>query len=90
MLQKWKLCLWWVHGLLHSPIFLQSNIFSYFEPGDKTVCLLVGANCVKALEPNRIIPSQDEGSYAFWTTLDWCIDGPVEKRLNYNNTSFMP
>ena len=32
--------------------------------------LLIRANCSKALEPNKIIPSRNSGSYAFRTILD--------------------
>ena len=39
--------------------------------------LLIGANCTKALEPLNIIPSCDNGPYAFQTRLGWCIVGPV-------------
>ena len=38
---------------------------------------LIGADCSKALEPNKIIPRRNGGPYAFRTILGWCIVGPV-------------
>ena len=40
--------------------------------------LLIGANCLKALEPIEVIRSQNEGPYAFRTILGWCVVGPIE------------
>ena len=58
------------------------------QSSDVTVGLLVGANCSKALEPNKIIPSQGGGPYAFRTILGWCIVGPVDKSMtNGSNVS---
>ena len=48
------------------------------------VGLLIGANCVKALEPLEILQSRNEGPYAFKTRLGWCIVGPVSQ--NNKNT----
>ena len=44
--------------------------------------LLIGANCSKALEPNKIIPSRNDGPYAFRTILGWCVVGPVQKEVD--------
>ena len=38
---------------------------------------MIGANGAKALEPIDIIPSQNDGPYAFKTKLGWCTVGPV-------------
>ena len=46
--------------------------------------LLIGANCVKVLEPMEILQSRNEGSHAFKTRLGWCIVGPVSQ--NNKNT----
>ena len=35
------------------------------------------ANSAKALEQIHIIPTKNDGPYAFKTKLDWCIAGPV-------------
>ena len=40
--------------------------------------MLIGANCIKALEPLKIIPSKDGGPYAYQTILGWCIVGPIQ------------
>ena len=39
--------------------------------------LLIGANCVKALQPLEILQSRNEDPYAFKTRLGWCIIGQV-------------
>ena len=53
------------------------------------VALLIGANCLAALEPMDIITSQHGGPYAFKTKLGWCVVGPVngnsEMKLKVNN-----
>ena len=40
------------------------------------VTLLIGANCVKALEPCELIASKNGGLYAFRTLLGWLTVGP--------------
>ena len=42
---------------------------------NQEVSLLIGANCVRALEPREVISSQNGGPYAFKTLLGWCIAG---------------
>lgn len=44
---------------------------------DMKIGLLIGANCVRALEPEVVIPSENGGPYAYRTVLGWCIVGPV-------------
>ena len=39
--------------------------------------LLIGTNCIKALDPLTLIPNCDNGPYAFQTRLGWCFVGPV-------------
>ena len=39
--------------------------------------LMIGGNCPKALEPLEVIPSHDNGPYAFKTRLGWCVVGPL-------------
>ena len=41
------------------------------------VGLLIGANCMKALEPTRILQSQDGVPYAYKTKVGWCVLGPI-------------
>ena len=45
--------------------------------------MLNGANCTRALEPIKVIPSRNDGPYAMKTVLVWCIVGPI----NYRNLS---
>ena len=40
------------------------------------VGLLIGANCMKALEPMKVISSVDSSPYAYRRRLGWCIVGP--------------
>ena len=35
--------------------------------------LLIGANCMKALERTKIIPSEGGGSYTYKARLGWCV-----------------
>ena len=39
--------------------------------------LLIGANCMKKLEPTRIVQSQDGGPYVYKRRLGWCVAGPI-------------
>ena len=48
------------------------------------VGILIGSNCPKLIEPLRVVPSENEGPYAFETRLGWCVVGP----LNPNSSSF--
>ena len=59
---------------------------------DLEVGLLIGANCLRALEPQEVISSQDDGPYAFKTRLGWCIVGPItegyqDRRFHCNKTA---
>ena len=45
--------------------------------GNQEVSLIIGANCVRALEPREVISSQNGGPYAFKRLLGWCIVGPM-------------
>ena len=35
--------------------------------------LLIGTNCLKALEPEEVLPTKDGGPFAFRTPLGWCV-----------------
>ena len=39
--------------------------------------LLIGADCVEALQSFEVIPSQQDGTYAYRTILGWCVDGLI-------------
>lgn len=49
---------------------------------DVKIGLLIGANCPRALEPEKVISSQDGGPYAFKTRLGWCVVGPMAQMPN--------
>ena len=59
--------------------YLEGIMDKISKRDDLSVGLLIGANCTKALEPLNIIPSCDNGPYAFQTTLGWCVVGPVNR-----------
>ncbi|XP_043956787.1 uncharacterized protein LOC122822295 [Gambusia affinis] len=44
---------------------------------DADVSLLIGNNAYKAMEPWKVINSQDSGPYAVRTPLGWIINGPL-------------
>ena len=41
------------------------------------VDVLIGANCLPALEPTELIGSEAGDPYAYKTKLGWCIVGPI-------------
>ena len=65
-------------GLLK--VYKQRN---HSQQGDMEIGMLIGANWIKSLEPLEIIPSRNDGPYAYMTKLGWYIVGPiVNKRSN--------
>ncbi|XP_066929138.1 uncharacterized protein [Clytia hemisphaerica] len=44
--------------------------------------ILIGVNCVRALEPLEVVNSEGNGPYAYKTRLGWCITGPKSCRQN--------
>ena len=55
------------------------------------VKLPIGANCLKALEPQEVISRQGDGPYTFKTKLGWCVLGPIsdgsyQNRFHCNRT----
>ena len=42
------------------------------------VGLLIGSNCPGALEPLAVIPSENNGPFAYQTRLGWCVSGPID------------
>ena len=59
--------------------YLDEILHEISQSSDVEIGLLIGANCSKALEPNKIIPSRNDGPYAFRTIPGWCVSGPVQK-----------
>ena len=54
------------------------KISSFLGENDNiSVDLLIGANCVEALQPLEVIPSQQDGPYAYRTILGWYVVGPI-------------
>ena len=54
------------------------KISSFLRENDNiSLDLLIGANCVKALQPLNVIPSQQDGLYAYKTILGWCVVRPM-------------
>ena len=51
---------------------------------NKEVSLLIGANCVCALEPREVISGQNGGPYVFKILLSWCV---VEPMINQTKAS---
>ena len=47
------------------------------QKDDLQAGLLIGANCMKALEPTKIIHSEGGGPYAYKPRLGWCVVGPI-------------
>ena len=47
------------------------------QKGDVQIGLLICANCMKALEPIKIIHSKDGGPYTYKTRLGWCVFRPI-------------
>ena len=42
--------------------------------------MLIRANCNRALEPIKVIPSRNDGSYVMKSVLGGCIVGPISYR----------
>ena len=61
--------------------YLEGIMDKISKRNDISVGLLIGANCTKALEPLNIIPSCDNGPYAFQARLGWYIVGPVNEGI---------
>ena len=49
---------------------------------DISVDLLIGTNCLEALEPVEVIPRQNDGPYVFKTALGWCLVGPIKAQCH--------
>ena len=67
--------------------YLQPISNEIVQNDDVHIGLLIGANCMKALEPTRILRSQDGGPYAYKTRLGWCVVGPINCAAKNCSTS---
>ena len=45
-----------------------------------TVNLLIGANCLKAMEPQEVIPSQGNERYVIRTALGWWVVAQIDRK----------
>ena len=68
-LEKWK--------------YLEPILGEISDNDDPQVDLLIGANCVKALEPIKVISSEVQGPYAYKTVLGGCVVGPMGMNKAY-------
>ena len=67
--------------------YLQPISNEIVQNDDVHVGLLIGVNCMKALEPTRILQSQNGGPYAYKTKLGWCVVGPINCTTKNCSTS---
>jgi hypothetical protein len=51
---------------------------------DVPVGLLIGSNCVKALQPIKVIPSSGDGPFAVKYRHGWTINGPLRMQKSDN------
>ena len=61
--------------------FLKTISSEITQTDDAEVGLLIGANCLKALEPLKVVASNNGGPYAYQTHLGWCIVGPINNMV---------
>ena len=67
--------------------------WEYLKPISKVITqmdnidvgMLIGENCMKALEPMEIISSRNGGPYPHRTKLGWCIVGPITTRRSHGS-----
>ena len=71
--------------------YLEPILGAIIEKDDIQMGLLIGANCVEALKPIKVISSKTQGPYAYKTVLGWCVVGPMGvnkaklKEMKFNN-----
>ena len=51
------------------------------QTDDTEVGLVIGANCIKVLEPLKVIVSNNGAPYTYQTCLGWCIVGPISNMI---------
>ena len=67
---------------IHEWEYLKLIIKEIVQNDDVCIGLLIGANCMKALEPMQVIASENGGPYSYRTRLGWCI---VRQIMNGDN-----
>ena len=58
------------------------------ETDDIEVGLVIGANCMQALEPLMVTEKNNGGPYAYQTRLGWCIGGPICNTFGEDSVGF--
>ena len=64
--------------------YLGSTKSEIIQADDIETGMLIWINCMKALEPLRIIPSKDGVPYAYQTKLGWLIVEPIQNDGHQN------
>ena len=67
--------------------YLRSVTKEIIQNDNVCIGLLIGANCMKALEPMQVIASENGSPYACRTRLGWCIVGPIMNGDNKDSIS---
>ena len=62
--------------------YLHQILHKISQLSDVEIGVLIGANCSKTLEPNKIIPSRNGGLYAFRIILGWCVVDLLQKEVD--------
>ena len=70
---------------------IKKYILQYIPDIDESIPagLLIGGNCVKALEPCSVISSENNGPCAIRTRLGWCIVGPMDANSSQIGCNFI-
>ena len=69
-------------------IYLKIISSEITQTDDTEVGLLIGANCRKVWEPLKVIASNNGGSYAYQTRLEWCIVGPISNMVGKDSIGY--
>ena len=56
---------------------------------NKKVSLIIGVNCVRALESREVISNHNRGLFAIKSLLGWCVVGPVVNQTVLLSVTFM-
>ena len=68
--------------------YLDSIKSEISQSDDIKVGMLIEGNCRKSLELLKIIPSKNDGPYAYQTKLGWCTAGPRQNAASPNLLKF--
>jgi len=64
---------------------VRSHVPVVHSDSDCQIGLLIGINAPKAMEPEKVIPSEGNGPFAVKTRLGWAVNGPLgEQEVNVN------